>query len=63
MNAETQCPFHAKASRTALVAALTNDMWWPNRLNLKVLSQHSEKVAPKGQSDYAKAFAKLDLAA
>jgi len=63
MNAESKCPFHAKASRTAVVAALTNDMWWPNRLNLKVLAQHSEKVAPKGRSAYAQAFEKLDLAA
>jgi catalase (peroxidase I) len=60
MNAESKCPFHAKASRTAVVAALTNDMWWPNRLNLKILSQHSEKVAPK-QGDYAQAFTALDL--
>ena len=63
MTAQSQCPFHTKASRTAVVAALTNDMWWPNRLNLKILSQHGEKVAPRRETAYAKAFATLDLAA
>ena len=38
-----------------------NKDWWPNQLNLKILSQHSEKVDPMGEKfDYAKEFAKLD---
>jgi catalase-peroxidase len=41
-----------------------NKDWWPNQLNLKILSQHSNKVNPLGESfDYKKEFAKLDYAA
>jgi catalase-peroxidase len=42
---------------------VANDAWWPNRLNLSILSQHSEKVNPAADQDYAAAFAALDLAA
>lgn len=38
-----------------------NKDWWPNQLNLKMLSQHSNKVNPMGeQFNYAEAFKKLD---
>lgn len=60
MNAISQCPFHAGTSRTAIA----NAVWWPNRLDLSVLSQHSDKVNPLPQGfDYAAEFEKLDLAA
>lgn len=39
----------------------SNKDWWPNQLNLKILSQHSNKVNPLGNDfDYAKEFEKLD---
>ena len=39
----------------------SNKDWWPNQLNLKILSQHSNKVNPLGSDfDYAKEFSKLD---
>ncbi len=39
----------------------SNKDWWPNQLNLKILSQHSNKVNPLGNNfDYAKEFSKLD---
>jgi catalase-peroxidase len=42
----------------------TNRDWWPNQLNLKMLSQQSEKTSPMGEEfDYAKEFQSLDLAA
>jgi catalase-peroxidase len=42
--------------------ATTNRDWWPNQLNLKILSQHSSKVDPMGEAfDYAEAFKTLDL--
>ncbi|WP_018075664.1 catalase/peroxidase HPI [Novosphingobium nitrogenifigens] len=64
MNAQSQCPFHAKASRTAIVASLSNQMWWPNRLDLTILAQHSNRVDPlPADFSYRTAFAKLDLAA
>jgi catalase-peroxidase len=39
----------------------TNRDWWPNRLNLDVLRQHSEKADPMGENfDYEEAFNSLD---
>jgi catalase-peroxidase len=44
--------------------AQSNRDWWPNRLNLKILHQHSAKSNPMGeQFNYAEEFKKLDLAA
>lgn len=41
-----------------------NKDWWPNQLNLKILSQHSSKVDPLGETfNYAKEFGKLDYEA
>ncbi len=38
--------------------------WWPNRLRLEILHQHSTKSNPMGEDfDYAKEFNSLDLAA
>lgn len=38
-----------------------NKDWWPNQLNLKILSQHSSKVNPLGETfDYREAFKNLD---
>ncbi|MCB0284998.1 MAG: catalase-peroxidase, partial [Calditrichaeota bacterium] len=39
----------------------TNNHWWPNRLKLELLSQHSEKSNPLGEGfNYAKEFKKLN---
>ncbi|WP_065261126.1 catalase/peroxidase HPI [Pseudomonas bananamidigenes] len=56
---ESKCPFnHAAGGGT------TNRDWWPNQLNLKILSQHSPASNPLGQDfDYAKAFKSLDFQA
>ncbi len=44
--------------------AMTNQDWWPNQLNLKILHQHSPLSDPMGEEfDYAKEFRTLDLAA
>ncbi len=51
-----KCPV---AHRTA---ARSNRDWWPNRLDLKVLHQHSTLSNPMGEVfDYAKEFKSLDL--
>jgi catalase-peroxidase len=45
-------------------SAQSNSNWWPNRLNVQMLHQHSAKSNPMGeQFDYAEEFKKLDLAA
>ena len=42
----------------------TNQDWWPNRLRLDLLQQHSSKSNPMEEDfDYAKEFKSLDLAA
>jgi catalase-peroxidase len=42
----------------------TNDDWWPNRLDLRVLKENAPKGDPvEGDFDYAAEFKKLDLAA
>jgi len=42
----------------------SNNDWWPNQLNLKVLHQHTSASDPMGNDfDYAAEFKKLDLEA
>ena len=61
-SSEGKCPF-GHGGRTN-VSIQSNGDWWPNRLNLKILSQRSAKVDPMDPGfDYAEAFKKLDLAA
>lgn len=59
MSTESKCPFnHAAGGGT------TNRDWWPNQLNLKILSQHSPKSDPLGgEFNYAEAFKSLDFQA
>ncbi|MCA6307084.1 MAG: catalase-peroxidase, partial [Phenylobacterium sp.] len=61
-SSEGKCPFGHGGRTTAKIQS--NADWWPNRLNLKILSQQSAKTDPMDPDfDYAKAFQKLDLAA
>ena len=42
----------------------TNQDWWPNLLNLRVLQQNSPQADPMGQGfNYAEEFSTLDLEA
>ncbi|OTG85618.1 catalase/peroxidase HPI [Acinetobacter sp. ANC 4558] len=57
-----KCPFHQEGAVTN--AASSNTDWWPNALNLDILSQHDKKTDPMDPHfDYAKAFNSLDLEA
>ena len=59
---EPKCPF-AHSSATA-GGGTTNQDWWPNRLKVELLTQHSTKSDPMGGDfDYAEEFNSLDLAA
>ncbi len=61
---ETRCPYAAMHGGRTIPAAQSNADWWPDRLNLQILRQHSEKSDPMGaRFDYAEAFGKLDYAA
>ncbi|MGC8478094.1 MAG: catalase/peroxidase HPI, partial [Acetobacteraceae bacterium] len=56
------CPFAGAQHTNAAAAARGNRDWWPNRLNLKLLHQHSARSNPNEPAfDYAKAFRTLDL--
>ena len=57
----SKCPVVGIHRHTA-AGALTNDDWWPEQLNLKLLAQHSERVNPLDPGfNYAEAFKTLDL--
>lgn len=63
-----KCPVmgHASPAATRNTAAgfYSNDQWWPEQLNLKILHQNSIKSNPMGGDfNYAEEFAKLDLEA
>ena len=61
MNKESKCPVLGHPKNQA-VGTLANQHWWPNQLNLKVLSQNSVGSNPLGdQFNYAREFKSLDL--
>ncbi|HTM44903.1 MAG TPA: catalase/peroxidase HPI [Polyangiaceae bacterium] len=59
MSQASKCPFHHASG-----GGSTNQDFWPNRLRLELLHQHSSQSNPMGaQFDYAKEFQSLDLGA
>ena len=64
MNAVSKCPMGGKVSRDAVVRSMSNQLWWPNRLDLSILGQNSPLADPMGEDfNYAEAFRSLDLKA
>ncbi len=60
-NGESKCPM--SGART-VSATRSNQDWWPNQLNLKILHQNPPSADPMGEDfDYAAEFKTLDLAA
>ncbi len=60
MSNENQCPFHSGASKPSAGTGIRD--WWPNRLNLNLLRQHSSLSDPMGEDfNYSEEFQKLDL--
>ncbi|HEV7455885.1 MAG TPA: catalase/peroxidase HPI [Roseococcus sp.] len=62
-NTAGKCPvMHGATPRHTTFAGRSNRDWWPNALNLRILSQHSAKSNPMGEAfNYAEEFKKLDL--
>ncbi len=59
---ESKCPFMGGSGTNGLAGATTNGNWWPNRLNLQILHQHSPRSNPMGEGfKYAREFNRLDL--
>ena len=58
MESDSKCP--VTGSHT--VGVMSNQDWWPNQLNLKILNQNSPLTDPMGEEfNYAKEFKSLDL--
>ena len=59
-----KCPVMHGAGGATTNASRSNQDWWPNQLNLRILHQHTALSSPMGPGfDYAKAFKGLDLPA
>ncbi|MEC9205908.1 MAG: catalase/peroxidase HPI [Pseudomonadota bacterium] len=64
MNEKSKCPFTGAGTPSKHPAGkgTSNKDWWPNSLNLKILSQHSSSVDPMDEKfNYREEFKKLDL--
>lgn len=63
-NRESKCPFQSGILRPIAGAGTNISDWWPDRLNLDILRQHSATANPMGKDfNYAEEFNKLDLKA
>ena len=59
-----KCPVMSAPEPNAVVLKMSNHLWWPNQLNLRILHQNSPLSDPMGEAfDYAEAFKSLDLEA
>ena len=64
MNEKSKCPVTGRTRNVTAGGGTLNKDWWPNKLNLKILHQHSHLSNPMGESfNYAEEFKKLDLEA
>jgi len=66
MSEQSKCPFTGAGTppKHPTGRGTSNRDWWPNSLNLKILSQHSSLVDPMDKKfNYAKEFKKLNLKA
>ena len=62
MGSQSGCPFTGVTRKFTAGSGTSNQNWWPNQLNLKILHQHSSKSNPMGDVfKYAKEFKSLDL--
>jgi catalase-peroxidase len=60
----SKCPFTGGAIKFTAASRRTNRDWWPNKLDLSILRQHSSLSDPMGEGfNYAEEFKKLDYAA
>ena len=61
---QSGCPFTGATRKFSAGTGTSNQDWWPNQLNLKILHQHSHQSNPMEKGfNYAEAFKSLDLSA
>jgi catalase-peroxidase len=64
MSGDSKCPVTGRSRKHAAGGGTSNQDWWPNQLNLKILHQHSALSNPMGgKFNYAREFKKLNLKA
>ncbi len=64
MESDSKCPVTGGSHKRKAVGAMSNQDWWPNQLNLRILNQNSPLSDPMGEEfNYAEAFKSLDLKA
>ena len=57
MESESKCPALGGPHRHTAVGTMSNQHWWPNQLNLKILHQNSPLSDPMGEDfNYAEEF-------
>jgi len=62
MKSESKCPALGGSHRHTAVGTMSNQHWWPEKLNLKILHQNSPSSDPMGKDfNYAEEFKTLDL--
>ena len=62
MDDVSKCPFTGGSHTHTAGGGTSNRDWWPNKLKLNILRQHSALSDPMGEAfDYAEAFKSLDL--
>ena len=62
MNEDSKCPVTSGTNNPIAGGGTSNQDWWPNQLNLKILHQQSSLSNPMGEEfNYAEEFKKLDL--
>jgi catalase-peroxidase len=62
MASDSKCPVTGGSHKRKAVAAMSNQDWWPNQLNLRILNQNSPLSDPMGEEfNYAEEFKSLDL--
>ena len=58
----SKCPVMSGVNAQNTGGSTSNQYWWPNQLNLKILSQNSDLCDPMGEEfDYAAEFQTIDL--
>ncbi|MDH4067664.1 MAG: catalase/peroxidase HPI, partial [Dehalococcoidia bacterium] len=64
MSEESKSPVAGRDQKHTAGGGTSSRDWWPNRLRLEILHQHSSKSNPMGEDfNYAKEFKSLDLVA
>ncbi len=62
INESSKCPFTGGAIKYTTSTRTSNNDWWPNALDLKILRQNSSLVDPMDEDfNYAEEFKSLDL--